>query len=325
MKLHKRFMTIFGAAAMAAVMLVTGCAPKPAAPASAPGTTPPQQTQAPTPSPEKTNSESDSSAAATESDPAVVTPVTYENYTGSPVTIKVGATAVPHGEILEAAKPILAKQGITLDIVNFTDYVQPNVALNNGDIDADYFQHLPFLEDFNKKNKTDLVSIGAIHYEPFGIFPGKTKKIADLKDGAKIAVPNDTTNEARALLLLEAQGLIKLKDGADLNATKNDIVENPKKLEILELEAAQIPRSLSDVDLAVINGNFALDANLHASTDALALEANDSKAADTMANIIAVKRKDAGKPELLALVNVLKGDEIKKFITDKYQGAVIPK
>lgn len=239
-------------------------------------------------------------------------------------TIVVGASPTPHAEILEVAKGILEKEGYTLQIKEFTDYVIPNTSLESGDLDANYFQHLPYLENFNEEKGTDLVSVAAIHYEPFGIYPGKTKTLADLQDGAQIAVPNDASNEARALLLLEAQGLIKLKSGAELNATKNDITENPKNLQIVEIEAAQLPRSLSDVDLAVINGNYALQAGLSVSDDALAAEAEDSLAAKTYANIVAVKKGNEDSEKIKALVKALQSDEVKEFIESEYKGAVVP-
>lgn len=240
------------------------------------------------------------------------------------VTITVGASPAPHAEILKAAAPILEKQGITLVVKEFTDYVLPNTALEGKDLDANYFQHQPYLDDFNKKNGTSIVSAGAIHYEPLGLYPGKTKALDALKNGAVIAVPNDTSNEARALLLLQAAGLITLKADAGLTATVKDIAENPKKLEIKELEAAQIARTLPDVDLAVINGNYAIEAGLNAASDALAKEEKDSLAAKTYANIIAVRTGDESRPEIKALVAVLQSDEIKKFIDDTYKGAVVP-
>jgi YaeC family lipoprotein len=243
----------------------------------------------------------------------------------TPATIKIGATAVPHAEILEAAKPLLLAKGITLEIVEFTDYVQPNLTLESGELDANFFQHRPYLDDFNGQNDTHIVALADVHYEPLGIYPGKSTSLADLKDGAQIAVPNDTTNEARALLLLEANGLIKLKDGSGLSATVNDIAENTKNLKIVELEAAQIPRSLQDVDVAVINGNYALEAGLNAATDALASEASDSLAAETFANIIAVREGDEARPELVELVKVLQSKEIVEFINSTYEGGVVPK
>jgi D-methionine transport system substrate-binding protein len=240
-------------------------------------------------------------------------------------TIVVGASTTPHAEILEQARPALEAAGYKLKIVEYSDYVQPNVALTSGDLDANYFQHQPYLDQYNAEHKTDLVSAGIIHYEPFGIYPGKTKTVADLKDGAKIAVPNDATNEARALLLLEAQGIIKIKEGAGLNATKNDIAENPKNLNIVEIEAAQIARSLQDVDLGVINGNYAIEAGLNVSKDAIAVETKDSLAADTYGNIIAVRKGDENRDDIKALVKALQSDTVKKFIEDKYEGAVVPK
>jgi len=237
--------------------------------------------------------------------------------------IKVGASPTPHAEILAQAKAILAKQGYDLQVVEFTDYVQPNVALSDGDIDANYFQHKPYLDDYNKQNGTDLVSMAAIHYEPLGLYPGKTKAIADLKDGAQIAVPNDTTNEARALLLLQANGLITLKADAGFTATVNDIEKNDKNLKIVEVEAAQIPRSLQDVDMAVINGNYALSAGIDVSS-AIAKEEKDSDAAQTYANIIAVRKGDETREDLKALVAALQSAEVTKYINDTYKGAVVP-
>jgi len=238
--------------------------------------------------------------------------------------IVVGASPTPHAEILAAVKDVLAEEGYNLVIREFTDYVQPNLALENGELDANYFQHKPYLDDFNKEKGTNLVSVAAIHYEPFGIYPGKTKTLAELKDGAKVAVPNDTTNEARALLLLEAEGLIKLKEGAGLKATKNDIVENKKNLDIVEIEAAQIPRSLPDVDIAAINGNYALEANLNVVTDALAREDKDSLAGSSYANIVAVRKGDENREDIKALVAALKSDKVRTFIEETYKGTSIP-
>lgn len=237
--------------------------------------------------------------------------------------IKVGASPAPHAEILEAAAPALEKLGYKLNIVEYTDYVQPNLALNTGDLNANYFQHFPYLEQFNRENNTKINSAAAIHYEPFGIYAGKTASLEELADGAKVAVPNDATNEARALLLLEAQGLIKLTEGVGLNATKTDVVENPKNLEILEIEAAQVPRSLQDVDIAVINGNYAIEAGLKVS-DALAVEASDSEAAVTYGNIIAVQEGMEDNEAIQALIEALTSDEVKAFIESTYEGAVVP-
>jgi len=238
--------------------------------------------------------------------------------------IVIGASPSPHADILKVAKKELKKEGYELEIKEYSDYVQPNTALESGDLDANYFQHKPYLDDFNKKKKTHLVSAGMIHYEPFGIFPGKTKTLKDLKKGATVAVPNDTTNEARALLLLQDQGLIKLKDGAGLTATKKDIVENKKDLAIKEIEAAQIPRSLKDVDIAVVNGNYALQAGLKVNKDALATEDADSVGAKTYGNIVAVKKGNEKSAATKALIKVLKSDTVKKYINDKYDGAVVP-
>lgn len=214
-------------------------------------------------------------------------------------------------------------KGHELKIIEYADYVQPNMALDAGDLDANYFQHQPYLTDFNKEKGTKLVSIASVHYEPFGIYAGKTKDLKALEKGAVVAVPNDTTNEARALLLLQENGLLKLREGAGLSATRRDIVENPLKLKIEELEAAQLVRSLPDVDLATINGNYAILGGLKVK-DALAAETAESVAATTYANVLAVREGDEQRPELQALVEVLKGDEIRKFINDKYEGAVVP-
>lgn len=252
-----------------------------------------------------------------------------DNVSGSsevkkPVTIKVGASVTPHAEILGVAKELLAKEGYTLEIVEFNDYVLPNTSVEDGELDANYFQHRKYLADFNEENGTHLVEVVPVHYEPFGIYAGKTKSLEELADGAKIAVPNDGTNEGRALLLLEAQGLIKLKENVGFTATKLDIVENPKNLEIQELDAAQLVRALGDVDLAVINGNYAIQGGLNAGKDALAVEDKDSEATQTYANVLAVKEgheKDAG---ILALAKALQSEEVKKFIEENYDGAVIP-
>ena len=238
--------------------------------------------------------------------------------------IVIGASPSPHADILKAAKKELKKEGYELEIKEYSDYVQPNTALESGDLDANYFQHKPYLDDFNKQKKTHLVSAGTIHYEPFGIFPGKTKTLKALKNGATVAVPNDTTNEARALLLLQDQGLIKLKDGAGLTATKKDIVENKKDLAIKEIEAAQIPRSLKDVDIAVVNGNYALEAGLKVNKDALATEDADSIGAKTYGNVVAVKKGNEKTDATKALIKALKSDTVKKYINDKYDGAVVP-
>ena len=235
----------------------------------------------------------------------------------------VGASPAPHAEILEAAREVLASKGYDLEIVEYTDYVIPNNALDSGDLDANYFQHKPYLDSFNEQNGTDLVSAGAIHYEPFGIYAGKTASLDALSDGATVLVPNDITNEARALLLLEAQGLLTLKEDAGLEATPTDIVDNPKNLEFVELEAALLPRSLPDEDIAVINGNYAIEAGLKMS-DALAVEDSDSLAATTYGNVVAVRAEDAESDKTKALIEALTSPEVKEFIETTYEGAVVP-
>ncbi len=237
--------------------------------------------------------------------------------------IKVGATPAPHAEILVIAKEILAEQGYDLQIVEYNDYVIPNTATDSGEIDANYFQHLAYLSDFNAEKGTKLASVAEIHYEPLGLYPGKTSSLDELADGAMVAVPNDSTNEARALQLLQAQGLIKLSDGVGLRATVLDIIENPKNITIKEIEAAQLARSLQDVDVAVINGNYAIQAGLKVK-DALAVEDKDSDAAQTFANALVVKEGNESNPGILALVEALKTDTIKEFIETKYEGAVVP-
>lgn len=236
--------------------------------------------------------------------------------------ITVGASPSPHAEILEAIKPELEAQGYELKVVEYSDYVQPNVALSEGDLDANYFQHLPYLENYNTENGTDLASAGAIHFEPMGLYAGKSSDIANVPDGAKIAVPSDATNEARALLLLQDQGVIKLTDGVGLEATANDIVENPHNVELVEVEAAAVPRSLQDVDFGVINGNYALSAGLDTSAT-LASEGADSEAAQTYANIIAVRSGDEDSEKTQALLKAITSDTARKFIEDTYKGSVI--
>ena len=237
-------------------------------------------------------------------------------------TLKVAASPTPHAEILNAAKDILAEQGITLEVVEFSDYVQPNLVTESGEVDANYFQHYPYLADFNEKNGTDLISAGAIHFEPLGVYPGKTASIEALADGATIAVPNDATNEARALLLLEKLGLIKLADGVGLAATPLDITENTKNIKFEEIEAAQVPNVLPDVDLAVINGNYALGAGL--AGQVLTTEDKDSEAAQEFANVVAVRAGDESRPEIQKLIAALQSDETAAFINEKYNGTVIP-
>lgn len=239
-------------------------------------------------------------------------------------TLKVAASPTPHAEILNVAKEVLAEQGIDLEVVEFSDYVQPNLVTESGEVDANYFQHTPYLDSFNEENGTHLVSVGAVHYEPFGIYPGTKSDLSELADGDTIAVPNDTTNEARALLLLQDNGIITLKEGAGLEATVNDIAENPHNVKIEELAAEQVPRVAPEVAFVVLNGNYALQAGFSVAKDALAYEASDSEAAKTYVNIIAVKEGHENDPGIQALVKVLKSDEIKQYINDTYDGAVIP-
>ncbi len=239
-------------------------------------------------------------------------------------TIKVAASPTPHAEILDAAKEILAEEGWDLEVTEFEDYVQPNLVVESGDFDANYFQHVPYLESFNEEKGTHLVDAGDIHYEPFGIYPGTKSSLDELEDGDTIAVPNDTTNEARALLLLQDNGVLTLKEGAGLTATVNDIESTTKDIKIQELEAAQVPRVLGEVAFAVINGNYAVEAGLSVADDAIAYESSDSEAAKTYVNIIAVKEGNEDNEGIVALVDALKSDEIKDFINETYNGAVIP-
>ena len=238
--------------------------------------------------------------------------------------ITVAASPTPHAEILEAAKDLLKEKGYTLEIKEFDDYPQQNVVVDEGEFDANYFQHQPYLDNFNEEKGSDLVSAAKIHYEPLGIYPGASEDLENIKDGAKIAVPNDATNEARALLLLEENGIITLKEDAGLNATKKDVEENPHNIEIVELDAAQIARVVEELDFVVLNGNYALDAGFNVQTDAIAKEEADSEAAQTYANIIAVKKENKDSEKIKALVEVLQSEEIGKFITDTYEGAVVP-
>lgn len=237
--------------------------------------------------------------------------------------LKVGASPTPHAEILAEAAKVLAPQGIELDIIEYSDYVQPNVALDAKDLDANYFQHKPYLDDFVAQKGVKLGSMGPVHYEPFGIYAGRSKDLANLPKGAIIAVPNDATNEGRALLLMQDKGLIKLKPDAGLTATVQDIVENPLGLKIEEIEAPQLVRALPDVDAAVINGNYAILGGLKVA-DALAVEAADSMAAATYANVLAIREADRERGELKALYDALTSAETAKFMQDKYAGAVLP-
>ena len=242
---------------------------------------------------------------------------------GETVTLTVGATPNPHAEILAQVKDDLAAEGIDLVVKEYSEYVVPNTAVEEGDLDANYFQHTPYMEKSNEEKGTHLVSVGKIHYEPMGIYPGTTKTLEELPDGATIAVPNDTTNEARALQLLAAQGLIELKEDAGLNATPNDITSNPKNLQFKELEAAMLPQTASEVDLSVINSNFAMEGGMNPATDSLASEDADSEAAQTFANIIAVKEGHENDPAIQALVKALQSDKVKEYIEKTYSGAVV--
>ena len=279
------------------------------------------------------NAAADNNAAAETNDAAVADPTAAESEAAESVadtqtteggTIPVAASATPHAEILEEAKPILEKEGWDLEVTVFDDYVQPNLVVESGDFDANYFQHIPYLDNFNEEQGTHLVNAGGIHYEPFGIYPGTKKSLDELEDGDTIAVPNDTTNEARALLLLQDNGVITLKDGAGLEATVKDIEENPKNIKIEELEAAQVSRVKDEVAFVVLNGNYALQAGYSVSKDSIAYETSDSEAAKTYVNVIAVKEGNEESEAIKALVDTLKSDEIKDFINEKYDGAVIP-
>ena len=237
-------------------------------------------------------------------------------------TLKVGATPAPHAEILEVVKDILAEQGITLDIVQYNDYVQPNNAVEDGSLDANYFQHITYMNDFNDQNGTHLVSAAEVHYEPMSLYAGKVSSLDELPDGALIGVPNDATNEARALLVLQQEGLITLREGAGITATINDIVDNPKNLQFSEMEAAQLPLRLADLDMAVINGNYAIDAGL-SMDDTLAVESADGEAAQAYVNVLAVAEGRETEPAIQALAAALCSDEVKTYIEENYNGAVV--
>lgn len=239
-------------------------------------------------------------------------------------TIKVAASATPHAEILEAAAPLLEAKGYKLDVTVFDDYVQPNLVVESGEFDANYFQHVPYLDSFNEEQGTHIVNAGGIHYEPFGIYPGTKASLDDVANGDVIALPNDTTNEARALLLLQDNGLLTLKDDAGLTATVNDITENPYDLQFEELEAAQVARVKDEVAFVVLNGNYALEAGFSVAKDSIAYESADSEAAKTYVNIIAVKEGNENNEAIKALVEVLLSDDIVTFINDTYDGAVVP-
>ncbi len=261
------------------------------------------------------------SAAATETaDPAATE--AGASPTAEPIHLTIGVSPVPHGDILKFIQENLAaKAGLDLELVEFTDYVQPNLALADGTIDANFFQHKPYMEDFGKQHNLDLVAVVAVHIEPLGIYSHKIQSLSDLPDGAMVAIPNDATNGGRALKLLEANGLLKLKDGVGYAATVQDIAENSKKLDIKELEAAQLVRALDDVSIAVINGNFAIEAGLKPASQALALESGQD---NPYANVLTVLKGHETDPGILKLAELLTSPEVKKFIEDKYEGAVIP-
>lgn len=267
------------------------------------------------------SSASVSQPAEASSEAAASTAETGSDAAGT--TIKVAASPTPHAEILAVAKDLLAEQGVELEIIEFSDYVQPNMVTESDEVDANYFQHQPYLDSFNEENGTHLVSVGAIHYEPLGIYPGKSQSLEEIADGAVIAVPNDTTNEARALQLLAAQGIITIREDAGLTATVNDIIDNPHNVKVEELEAAQLPRTLADVDYAVMNGNYALEAGFSVRTDALATEDADSEAAQTYANVLVVKEGNEDNAAVQTLLQALKSQEVKDFINETYDGAVV--
>lgn len=292
--------------------LLTACGSEPAAAqpeTQAETTADVQDTQA-----EESVAESEAAATEAEGESAAVEALG---------TVTVAATPVPHAEILEAAKELMAAKGWTLEVTEFTDYIQPNEVVESGDIDANYFQHINYLNSYNEEKGTHLVNAGEIHYEPMGIYPGKESDLAAISDGAEIAVPNDTTNEARALLLLQEQGLITLDPEAGITATVLDITENPHNLKIVELAAEQVARTLPDVAFGVVNGNYALQAGL-STADAVAQETESSEAIQQYVNVIAVKEGNENNEGIKALIEVLKSDEIKNFINENYQGSVVP-
>ena len=268
----------------------------------------------------------DSVAASSESTAAssAAAESTAETSELAGTTLKVAASPTPHAEILNAAKDILAEQGIDLEVIEFTEYVQPNLVTESGEVDANYFQHKPYLDGFNVEQGTHLVSVGPVHYEPLGIYPGKSSNLENIADGATIAIPSDTTNEARALQLLATQGLITVRDDAGLTATINDITENPHNIKFEEIEAAQLPRTVQDVDFAVINGNYAMEAGFSVGKDALATEDASSEAAQTYANVLVVKEGRENDPAIQALYAALTSDKVKDYINSTYDGAVVP-
>lgn len=251
-------------------------------------------------------------------------PADADQENGKLQVLRVAASPTPHAEIINNIKDELLKEGIELKVITFEDYVQPNIVVEQGsDILANYTQHEPYMNSFNKEKGTHLVVAGKIHYEPFGIYPGTVKHLEDLEDGSNIAIPNDTTNEARALLLLQDNGLIKLKEGAGLTATIMDIIDNPKHLKLVELDAAQIARVKNEFAMVILNGNYALNAGFNVALDAVAYERSNSTAAQTYVNIIAVKKGNEDNPLVKALVKALRSEATQKFIKNKYAGAVV--
>lgn len=234
--------------------------------------------------------------------------------------LKVGASPVPHAELLNLVKDDLKAQGIDLQIVEFTDYVKPNLSLNDGEIDANFFQHVPYQDNFNKEHGTEIVSVGTVHVEPLGLYSKKVKAVSELADGAQIAIPSDAVNGGRSLILLAQNGLIKLSDTAGLEATEKDIVENPKNFKFVAVEAAQLPRVLEDVDAAIINGNYALEADINPAKDSILLEGKDSP----YANILSVKKGNEGDERVAKLLKALQSDKVKTFIESNYNGGVVP-
>lgn len=248
-------------------------------------------------------------------------PTQSNNSNGAELAVlKVGASPVPHAELLNLVKDDLKAEGIDLQIIEFTDYVKPNLALNDGEIDANFFQHVPYQDNFNKEHGTNIVSVGTVHVEPLGLYSKKVTKIEDLKDGAQIAIPSDAVNGGRSLILLASKGLITLKDDAGLEATEKDIVQNPKNFKFTAVEAAQLPRVLEDVDAAIINGNYALEAGINPAKDAILLEGKDSP----YANILSVKAGNEANENVLKLLNALQSEKVKKYIEENYNGGVVP-
>ncbi len=298
-------------AALIAVLALTGCAANGGSNAA---TTAPTQGE----TQEVSQAESQAETTAAFTGDGYDETVDYAALNGATVTV--AASPKPHAEILNVAADILKEAGITLKVVEYDDYVQPNLVVDHGELDANFFQHVPYLDDFNAENGTKLVSVAGIHVEPMGVYGGKSTSLADIKDGAQIAVPNDTTNEARALLLLEKQGLIKLKENAGITATKNDIAENPHNIDIVEAEAAQLPRVLKDVDFAVINSNYAIEADLNPVKDALAIEDSSSE----YVNVLVVKEGNENEPIIKALVAALESDKVRDYINTEYNGSCVP-